>query len=774
MFFRFRPDSPDLFEPAGNKLTCLLGSLFITAAICSVTGSVIAAEGDDSQEAVALGTIDPKVLSEDQFKSFSDEQPLASSQDGKSAEKNKGEEQKAEGANGQNGAGTSLLGVGVSEMMPTEFYIESDQYGTGQYRRYIGYIEDEDGTRKKSGKLVQEILVSRDDADAIEKLPKLRVDKVPQGLQVTGFVAVKMWLSVVLTTYKGCIKKPKMTRDTWDWAPVEYEHESSRNDCALSFRLTVDTNAPGQMRPHKSKVFLTGELCRYPEGNTQFSSEKDDAECVTLPTVTVSKKERLFLSEADEKLRAVRSILIAQAMQNKGVASFLQSINPWAAEDKTPDLGDSIDLFSKFVGQLSSMSDTAYNWQIDPEYLGDLEGATFHEVITGVRYDDVKLKAFLAPYEKEGGFKASVAANYQSAGLESTVSEMRVADEESEAEDAEKVAYVFKLESKKGMSFEHEESGELIQLLDNSELSPMGRKNIQLREVQAKLNRCQVQRIDAESRCKELEDEKASLVKQLENAEKRFTATKKLLDEKVEGLKSRLSLLEGQRDLERSAEEMDVVQEERDKHRIAIDDLKAKHEIAINGAKRSHELELSDAKAEYQGRINKISQDLTNARKDAKTSEAAASRLEKSERKLGAKVTKLEKELKEAEDELNDRVSDANKAYRDQVQALKKENAKLEMKSESKGLQLRDSEKAKQQALREQGLRYQADLENLRGTLAGDMAEIRALIKDLWDARGFRSDVEDPTHYLMPSFEVVNDANGRPRPAVTRYSKRSN
>ena len=752
MFFRFQLDSPNLSESSGNKLTSLLGSFFVSVAICSAASTAIAAgEGED-------------ILPQEQFQAFSDDSaPIVDESDN-----GKGKSHSSNGQNGDGASTTSLLGVGASEMMPTEFYIESDQYGTGQYRRYIGYTESDDGTKKKSGKLIQEILVTRDDADALEKLPHLNVGRVPEGLQVTGFVAVKMWLSVVLTKYDACLKKPKMTNSTWEWASVDYEHESSRNDCALSFRLTANTSAPGQMLAHKSKVFLTGELCRYPEGNTQFSSKKDDAECITMPTVTVSKKERLFLSETDEKLRAVRSVLIAQIVKNKGLASYLYSLNPFSAEDKTPELGDSIDMFSKFVSQLSSMSDTAYNWQMDPEYLGELEGAMFNEVITGVHPNPTKLANFLKSYG-DAGFKADSRGNLQSAGIESSVSEMHVMDDETEAE---KVAFTFKLESKKGMSFSHE-NGELIQLLDNSELSPMGKKNIQLREVQSKLNRCQVQRIDAEARCKKLTDEKDLLVTELENERQHFAESKKLLNEKIEGLTNTLNLLEGQRDLARSTEEMDAVQEERDKHRTAMDDLKAEHGIAIKKLEQNRDLTISDAEADHKVKTNKINVDLTNAKKDVQIAEAKADRLEKSETKLQKKVTKLEKDLKDAEDELNDRVNGANKAYRDQIQELKKENARLEKESDRKGTLLRDAENDKQQALREERLKYARGLESLRATVASDMATVKILLKTLYDARGYGSDVEDPSNHVLPSFDVLDDANGIPKAVPIRFSKRS-
>ena len=771
MFFQFRPNSPDLCEPSGNKLPGLLGSLIITAAICSVAGAAIAADGDDNDQEGSYLSVDVGggILSSDQFESFS-EPPAPPSAEGQ-----KGDELKTPDSNGENGENgetastTSLLGVGVSEMMPTEFYIESEQYGTGQYRRYIGYVELENGVKKRSGKLVQEILVTRDDADAIEKLPKLKVGIIPDGLQLTGFVAVKMWLSVVLTTYDGCLKKPKRTNDTWEWAKVDYEHESSRNDCALSFRLTVDTNAPGKMSAHKTKVFLTGELCRYPEGNTQFSSKRDDAECVKMPTVTVSKKERLFLSEADEKLRAVRSVLIAQTSKSKGFASYLQTLNPWGTEDKTPDLGDSIDLFSKFIGQLSSMSDTAYNWQLNPEYLGELEGATFHEVITGVRYNDTRLTAFLKPFGN-GGFTADSKANLQSAGIESTISEMRVVDEDSE-EDKDKVAYVFKLESKKGMSFEHEESGELIQLLDNSELSPMGRKNIQLREVQAKLNRCQAQRIDAEMRCQHLVDEKELLVTQLENERQKFVNTKALLDEKVEGLQERITLLERQLNLNRSAEEMDAVKEEQNKNSINMTNLKNEYDSALNELMRSHNLTISDIKADYHGRINRIATELTNARKEAKKSEVNTDSLEKSERELQAKVTKLEKELKDSEDMLNDRVKGASESYRKKIKELKKEKDELQKESEEKGRLLLQAQNDKQRALREERLIYAADLEKLKGSYAGELAKIDILLNKYFQERGVFSSLERKT-YIMPTFDVVDDADGRPKTAFTRFSER--
>ena len=290
-----------------------------------------------------------------------------------------------------------------------------------------------------------------------------------------------MWLSTVLTTYDGCMTKPKVTNDTRDWIKPDFEHETARKNCALSFRLTLDTHAPGKLAPHKSKVFLKGELCRYPEGNTEFNSEIDDAECVEVSTIPVSKKERLFLSEPDERLRAVKSILLTQALTEAGFGTKLKEFTGYESEaSKVSSVGEVSDMFSMFIRELSMLSATAYNWQINAEYLGEVSETSYQEVlkIKGLRYNEDTLKTFLSPFAKTGGFNEKTSANLNSAGMESTVSEMRVEDDES-GED--QVAYLFKLESNKGMSFEHE-NGEVIRLLDNSKRSPLGKKSVKTKK----------------------------------------------------------------------------------------------------------------------------------------------------------------------------------------------------------------------------------------------------------------------------------------------------
>ena len=794
MFFRFRPDSSDPFEPSGKKITRLIGSLLVVTSVYAVSGAALAEEDEDSVSTLPGAPVSSSgatttsgtptetpssILTEDQFEPF----------EGNLEDKDKSEEPKKteskSGSSGTNGNGngkSALLGVGVSEMIPTEFVIESDQYGTGKYRRYIGYHVDDKGNETKSGKLVQEILVDRDDANEIDKLPKLAIpmNQEPEGLQVTGFVAVKMWLSTVLTKYNGCVTKPKKTRNTTEWIKRDYEDENSVNDCALSFRLTVDNKAPGKLVPHKSSMFLSGQLCRYPEGNTEFNSEMDDAECVDLPVKSVPKQDRMFLSERDERLRAVKSVLLAQEVlaQEKAwaVTKTIKDKTGYGVEDsKHADLGKVFDMFSLFIDELSSLSSTAYDWQIDAEYLGAVSKTSAREVIRvkDLRFNRTALEAFLKSYQEKGGFTASSGGNVKSAGVEVTTTEMRVPayDEETGEEAGEAVAYVFKLESNKGMSFEHE-NGEKIELLDNSKMSPLGKMSVKVREVQARLNRCQAARLDALGRCKKLEDEKARLTQDLEAKKTALENAKALLAKTTAELEGQIQTLTDKLDQTRSDEEMEAVEDERRSNRIAMGNLEATHANEIKELELKHNLTVSDAQAEYQVKINQLNIKLTEVRQDAKLSDTKAGRLEKLQKKLEEKVSRLEKDLKDAEEELNGRVTDAKNAYWDQIQALKKENTRLEIESDNKGTKLREAGKDKQQALREERLKHQAQLENLRGTLAESMAKVHLALKEIYDKRGSFSDAEDPSNYVLPSFDVVNDADGRPKPAFTSFQKK--
>ena len=167
--FRFHPDYSNLL---GKQLPRLIGSL-LTASVVSVAGIALAAEEDDKQE-------HRQSFTEEEFVSFSNDRESDSVSTEKTTKTNFSAD--TNGDSRENASQGAVLGVGVSEMMPTEFEIESDDYGTGQYRRYIGYYIDDGGTKRKSGKLVQEILVSRDDAEAVGKLPKLAMpgDKAPE------------------------------------------------------------------------------------------------------------------------------------------------------------------------------------------------------------------------------------------------------------------------------------------------------------------------------------------------------------------------------------------------------------------------------------------------------------------------------------------------------------------------------------------------------------------------------------------------------------------
>lgn len=455
-------------------------------------------------------------------------------------------------------AGSALahrFGDGTTQHLPTEYFQNSIQYGSGIYRRYLPHKRD---TNEPTGEIIQEFYVN---AAMLKDSPGLEFSK-PEGLQFLGIVATKKLLKGLMLEHDACTRKPTASEvdqkywsesgdpgETIAWGQTLKEAEEQKRTCGLSLRLTSTPKG-------KKRVSLKGQLCRYPGFDREFNSEKDDGECIDLTEAAQRSGKIMMLSDLHDRTRMITSLRnVAAHRAASGILSWL----PGQKETPPTDLGTVGEMFGLYLSSLNHVAKIGYGWALDADYVLSVADATYQETLQEPvnLEDEDKTKNFIDSQSDEGlSFYQTIEKkpdlvgkmNFVGTGIHSTSSilkmDLDIFDEIDESDRPTRpVEFSFVVETDKSLKFSDRHSSEVLELTDKSRMDAFVKTAYSIQETrnelivcQEKLYGCDKIRIkleQAESKLEDLQAERQRLEDEREKYEEMTTSRLKNLKEKM-------------------------------------------------------------------------------------------------------------------------------------------------------------------------------------------------------------------------------------------------